>query len=73
MLLAVASSFFMTTDRVVPFLTILEFLDTLEHTFQEKQSLSQNSILHYEFSRTFLTLFKPAILPAGPLLLDCQC
>ena len=31
MLLAVASSFFMTTDRVVPFLTNLEFSDTLEH------------------------------------------
>ena len=45
----------------------------LEHAFQEKKSQSQNSIQHFEFSRTFFSIGRPAILPAGPLLLDCQC
>ena len=49
------------------------FLFVLEHRFQEKKSQSQNSIQHFEFFRAFFSKSKPAILPAGPLLLDCQC
>ena len=45
----------------------------IEHAFQEKKFYSQNSIQHFEFSRTFLSTGKPAILPARPLLLDCRC
>ena len=45
---------------------------TLEHAFQEKKSQSQNSIQHFEFSRTFHSTGMPAILPAELQLLDCQ-
>ena len=39
----------------------------------EEKTQSQNSIQHFEFSRTFFSTSRPAILPAGPLLLDCHC
>ena len=41
--------------------------------FRRKKSQSQNSIQHFVFSRTFFSTGRPAIPPAEPLLLDCQC
>ena len=38
-----------------------------------EKSQSQNSIQLFEFPRTFFSTGRPAILPAGPLLLDCHC
>ena len=37
----------------------------LEHAFQEKKSQSQNSIQHFEFSRTFLVLVGQPFCPPG--------
>ena len=41
--------------------------------FRRKNSQSQKSIQHFKFSRTFFSTGRPTILPAGPLLLNCQC
>ena len=38
-----------------------EVFTLLEHVFQEKESQSQNSIQHFEFSRTFLSSGSRAI------------